>query len=98
MSQRLKLIVAYDGARFAGWQSQSHRNTIQDHIERAFEWVDGDRVRVHGVGRSEAGEHALAHCAPVGVVNKSLSTARCTAALNTMHALTIPRLRCHCVS
>ena len=39
MARRLKLIVAYDGAPFAGWQSQSHRNTMQDHIERAFERV-----------------------------------------------------------
>jgi len=30
MSRRLKLIIAYDGTPFAGWQSQSHRNTIQD--------------------------------------------------------------------
>ena len=37
MSARLKLIVAYDGASFAGWQSQANRNTIQDHLEKAFE-------------------------------------------------------------
>src|SRR5213594_1672829 len=36
MARRLKLIVAYDGTEFAGWQSQSHGNTIQDHRERAF--------------------------------------------------------------
>ena len=41
-SRRLKLIVAYDGASFAGWQSQSHRNTVQDHLERAFERVTGE--------------------------------------------------------
>ena len=35
-SRRLKLIIAYDGAPFAGWQSQSHRNTVQDHLERAL--------------------------------------------------------------
>ncbi|MEY2542827.1 MAG: hypothetical protein QOE81_288, partial [Verrucomicrobiota bacterium] len=36
MSSRLKLTVAYDGAAFAGWQSQAHRNTVQDEMERAF--------------------------------------------------------------
>ena len=41
-SRRLKLIIAYDGAPFAGWQSQSHRNTVQDHLERAFERVTGE--------------------------------------------------------
>jgi len=98
MSQRLKLIVAYDGARFAGWQSQSHRNTIQDHIERAFECVGGERVRVHGAGRTDAGVHALAQCAHVDVVEKSLSAARWTGALNALLPPTIRVLRCHYVS
>ena len=98
MSQRLKLIVAYDGARFAGWQSQSHRNTIQDHIERAFEYVGGERMRVHGAGRTDAGVHALAQCAHVDVVEKSLSAARWTGALNALLPPTIRVLRCHYVS
>ena len=98
MSQRLKLIVAYDGARFAGWQSQSHRNTIQDHIERAFERVGAERVRVHGAGRTDAGVHALAQCAHVDVVEKSLSAARWTGALNALLPPTIRVLRCHYVS
>jgi tRNA pseudouridine38-40 synthase len=57
---RLKLIIAYDGAPFAGWQSQRHRNTIQDHLERAFAVITGESVRVHGAGRTDAGVHALA--------------------------------------
>ena len=97
MSQRLKLIVAYDGARFAGWQSQSHRNTIQDHLERAFERVGGERVRVHGAGRTDAGVHALAQCGHVDV-EKSLSVARWTGALNALLPPTIRVLRCRHVS
>jgi tRNA pseudouridine38-40 synthase len=58
-TRRLKLIIAYDGASFAGWQSQSHRNTIQDHLERALEHVAGRPVRVHGAGRTDAGVNAL---------------------------------------
>ena len=45
MSRRLKMIVAYDGKGFSGWQSQFHRNTIQDHIERAFERIGGKPVK-----------------------------------------------------
>jgi tRNA pseudouridine38-40 synthase len=98
MSQRLKLIVAYDGARFAGWQSQSHRNTIQDHIERAFERVAGERVRVHGAGRTDTGVHALAQCAHVDVPGESLSAARWTGALNALLPPTIRVLRCRYMS
>jgi tRNA pseudouridine38-40 synthase len=98
MSRRLKLIVAYDGAPFAGWQSQSHGNTIQDHVERAFERVLGKPVRVHGAGRTDAGVHALAQCAHVDLPNDRLSAARWTEALNALLPPTIRVLRCQYVS
>ena len=98
MSRRLKLIIAYDGAPFAGWQSQSHRNTIQDHIERAFERVLGKPARVHGAGRTDAGVHALAQCAHVDLPDNRLSVARWSEALNALLPPTIRVLRCQYVS
>ena len=98
MSRRLKLIVAYDGAVFAGWQSQSHRNTVQDHLERAFERVLGKPARVHGAGRTDAGVHALAQCAHVDIPNDRLSAARWTEVLNALLPPTIRILRCQYVS
>jgi len=97
MSRRLKLIVAYDGARFAGWQSQSHRDTIQDHLERAFERVSGGAVRVHGAGRTDAGVHALAQCAHVDVL-KFLPAESWIKALNALLPSAIRVLRCRYVS
>ena len=98
MSRRLKLIVAYDGRGFAGWQSQSHRNTIQDHLERALEHISGEAVRVHGAGRTDAGVHALAQCAHVDLADSRLSAARWTGALNARLPPTIRVLRCRYVS
>lgn len=97
MSRRLKLIIAYDGAPFAGWQSQSHRNTVQDHIERAFERVTGEAVRIHGAGRTDAGVHALAQCAHADVL-KSLPPDRWIKALNALLPSAIRVLRCRYVS
>jgi tRNA pseudouridine38-40 synthase len=97
MPRRLKLIVAYDGAPFAGWQSQSHRNTVQDHLERAFERVLGGAVRVHGAGRTDAGVHALAQCVHVDVL-KFLPTDRWIKALNALLPPAIRVLRCRYVS
>jgi len=97
MPQRLKLIVAYDGAPFAGWQSQSHRNTVQDHLERAFEHVTGGAVRIHGAGRTDAGVHALAQCAHVDVL-KFLPADRWIKALNALLPSAIRVLRCRSVS
>jgi tRNA pseudouridine38-40 synthase len=97
MSRRLKLIVAYDGAPFAGWQSQSHRNTVQDHLERAFERVTGGDVRVHGAGRTDAGVHALAQCAHVDVL-KFFPADRWIKVLNALLPSAIRVLRCRYVS
>ena len=97
MSRRLKLIVAYDGASFAGWQSQSHRNTVQDHLERAFERVTGGAERVHGAGRTDARVHALAQCAHVDVL-KFLPAEHWIKALNALLPSAIRALRCRYVS
>ena len=98
MARRLKLIISYDGAPFAGWQSQSHHNTIQDHVERAFARILGKPVRVHGAGRTDAGVHALAQCAHVDLPNDRLSPRRWTEALNGLLPPTIRILRCQYVS
>jgi len=94
MSQRLKLTVAYDGAAFAGWQSQAHRNTVQDTLEHAFQKISGTRIRVHGAGRTDAGVHALAQCAHVDLPDRRLSLERWTEALNSTLPPAIRILRC----
>ena len=94
MSQRLKLTVAYDGAAFAGWQSQAHRNTVQDTLEHAFQKISGTRIRVHGAGRTDAGVHALAQCAHVDLPDRRLSLERWTKALNSTLPPAIRILRC----
>lgn len=64
---RLKLLIAYDGTRFLGWQSQAGGNTVQDHLEAAFAGICGERIVVHGSGRTDAGVHAAGQCAHVDV-------------------------------
>jgi tRNA pseudouridine38-40 synthase len=80
-SRRLKLIVAYDGTAFAGWQSQRQKNTIQDQLEAALAKVTGKAVRVHGAGRTDAGVHALGQCAHADVLTR-LEAPTLLAALN----------------
>src|SRR5205814_7318117 len=97
MSSRLKLTVAYDGAAFAGWQSQTHGHTAQDQLNRALHKISGQRVRVHGAGRTDAGVHALAQCAHVDLPDNRLSAARWTTALNALLPPAIRVLRCQYV-
>lgn len=57
---RIALGVEYDGAGFAGWQSQLHGNTVQDALERALSAVADAPVATICAGRTDAGVHALA--------------------------------------
>ncbi len=98
MSARLKFTVAYRGASFAGWQSQKHANTIQDHLEKAFARITGKDVRVHGAGRTDAGVHALAQVAHVDLPNEKFGVERWTSALNGVLPPGIRVLRCAIVS
>jgi len=58
--RNLKLTVAYDGTHYHGFQDQglSDRPTIQRELERAWERLVGERVKVIGAGRTDAGVHA----------------------------------------
>jgi tRNA pseudouridine38-40 synthase len=98
MPQRLKFIVAYDGAPFAGWQSQANGNAVQDHMERAVAKVAGAQLRVHGAGRTDAGVHALAQCAHVDLPARTLPDTQWPLALNAYLPPTIRVLRSRHVS
>lgn len=61
--QRWKLTLEYDGSAFLGWQSQPNGRGVQDAVERALEKIDGQRVRIHGAGRTDTGVHATGQIA-----------------------------------
>ena len=68
-STRLRLVVAYDGRPFCGWQSQAGGGAVQDFLEQALTRLSGgsERVVVHGAGRTDAGVHALGQVAQADV-------------------------------
>jgi tRNA pseudouridine38-40 synthase len=58
-----KLILAYDGTDYVGWQRQAAGVSIQSLLEDALRELDGRDVAVAGAGRTDAGVHALAQVA-----------------------------------
>ena len=58
--RNLKLILAYDGSEFAGWQVQPDAVTIQGTLASAIARITGETLLPQGSGRTDAGVHALA--------------------------------------
>jgi tRNA pseudouridine38-40 synthase len=63
----VKLVVAYDGTRFVGWQLQPNGPSIQAELERALSTLHKEPVRITGAGRTDAGVHALAQVASFSI-------------------------------
>ena len=60
---RYKLTIEYDGTGLVGWQRQPAGISVQASLEEAVAKFCGERVTVHGAGRTDAGVHALAQVA-----------------------------------
>lgn len=67
---RLKLLLAYDGTAYSGWQIQEKSNpppTIQGAVETALFSICGEKIRVYGSGRTDAGVHAWGQVAHLDI-------------------------------
>lgn len=59
MAARARLLIEYDGTRFAGWAWQEGRRTVQSDLEKALATVlRRDAVSLTVAGRTDAGVHA----------------------------------------
>lgn len=61
--RNIRLLLAYDGSEFSGWQVQPGAATIQGTLASAIGRVTGEKVLPQGSGRTDAGVHALAQVA-----------------------------------
>lgn len=58
MTKKYKIIVAYDGTGYAGWQRQLAERTIMGDLEKAYRAVFGHEIHLLGASRTDAGVHA----------------------------------------
>ena len=61
--KNIALCLRYDGSRYHGWQVQKNEITVAETLEGAIFKATGERLRVVGCGRTDAGVHALRYCA-----------------------------------
>jgi tRNA pseudouridine38-40 synthase len=56
---RVKMIVAYDGTNYCGWQVQPNGITIEEKLNEALTALLGEDIKVTGASRTDAGVHSL---------------------------------------
>ena len=58
-NKNIKLILAYDGGRYHGWQRQRNKLTIQGVIEEKIQMMVEEPIKLIASGRTDAGVHAF---------------------------------------
>lgn len=56
--RQIKLTIEYDGTAYVGWQHQPNGISIQQVLEEALARIQGEFIRLHSSGRTDAGVHA----------------------------------------
>ena len=56
--RKYRVVIAYDGTGFSGWQYQENAVGVQQVVEEALAYLEGGPVRVFGSSRTDAGVHA----------------------------------------
>lgn len=61
--KRVKLVVAYDGTNYHGWQVQDNGITIEEVMNRTISELVQEDIKVIGASRTDAGVHACGNVA-----------------------------------
>ena len=60
---RIKLVVAYDGTDYCGWQIQKNGITVEEVLNKALSKFFGEEIAVIGASRTDSGVHAKGNVA-----------------------------------
>ena len=59
----VRITLEYDGTEYRGWQRQKNGLSVQEVLEERIAVITGERVKIIGSGRTDAGVHALGQVA-----------------------------------
>ena len=63
MPRYIKLLLAYDGTEYFGWERQKEFRSLQQTLEESIRSLTGESVSVVASGRTDAGVHAIGQVA-----------------------------------
>ena len=81
-TKRVKMVVAYDGTNYSGWQLQNNAVTIEQKLNEALFNLLGEEITVTGASRTDAGVHSLGNVC-VFDTNTRMPAEKICYALNT---------------
>lgn len=61
--KRIMIVVAYEGTKYCGWQSQPNQITVEEVINRELSALLGEPIQVIGASRTDSGVHAMGNVA-----------------------------------
>lgn len=80
---RIKLVVAYDGTNYCGWQIQPEAITVEAVLNRELSRLLKEEIKIIGASRTDSGVHALGNVA-VFDTKTTIPPEKIAYALNTM--------------
>lgn len=63
ISRRVKLVIAYDGTNYCGWQIQNNGITVEEVLNHTLSDLLQEEITVIGASRTDSGVHALGNVA-----------------------------------
>ena len=75
--KRVGLVVAYDGTKYSGWQTQPNGITIQGVLNDTLSELLGEKIETIGASRTDAGVHALGNVAVFDTDFRRISVFSC---------------------
>ncbi len=61
--KRIMLVVAYEGTKYCGWQSQPNQITVEEVLNLELSRLLGETIEVIGASRTDSGVHAMGNVA-----------------------------------
>ncbi|MGM9522189.1 MAG: tRNA pseudouridine(38-40) synthase TruA [Oscillospiraceae bacterium] len=81
--RNIAMRLMYDGTNYHGWQVQKTDKTVAGTLEETLSRLTGERVKLTGCGRTDAGVHASCYCANFRSAT-SIPNERLPLAVNTL--------------